>query len=57
VNAGVPSYIVNISARRVEYFPSPSELETEPIIFNEGDTVTIVGVTIRVADLFLPESM
>ncbi len=53
VNAGVPSYIVNIPLRQVEFYGSPQDLEAEHgRILTERDTLEVLGVAIRIAVLF-----
>jgi hypothetical protein len=53
VNAGVPSYIVNIPLRQVEFFGSLQDLEAEHgRILTERDTLEILGVAIPIAVLF-----
>jgi hypothetical protein len=54
VNAGAPAWIVNIAARRVEYYGSLADLELEHgRVFTEHDTIDILGVAIAVDALFL----
>ncbi len=53
VNAGVPSYIVNIPLRQVEFYCSVQDLEAEHgRIFTERDVLEILGVVIPIAVLF-----
>jgi hypothetical protein len=53
VNAGVPSYIVNIPLRQVECYGSPQDLEAKHgRILTERDTLEILGVAIPIAVLF-----
>jgi len=55
VRAGVPSWIVNIPLRRVECYESLADLElAHGRVLGEGETLTILGVAIAVADLFEP---
>lgn len=55
VAAGVPSWIVNIALRQVEFYGSPADLaSTRGIVYAVGDEFTICGVSIQVADLFEP---
>jgi hypothetical protein len=57
LKAGVPSYIVNIAERRVEYYATPSDLETKyGTISTESRTLDIPGVAIPVAILFEPKA-
>jgi Uma2 family endonuclease len=52
VNAGVPSYIVNIPLRQVECYGSLQDLEAEHgRILTERDTLEILGVAIPIAVL------
>jgi hypothetical protein len=57
VKAGVPSWIVNIPLRQVELYESPLDLKRKHgrIIAIDG-SFEILGMTIRVSDLFLPDS-
>ncbi len=51
--AGVPSWIVDIPKRRVEFYGSTENLRLEHgRVFTIDDTSDILGVSIRVADLF-----
>ncbi len=51
--AGVPAWIVNIDLRQVEFYGSPEDLVLEHgQVFGERETFAILGVSIRVADLF-----
>lgn len=53
VKAGVPSWIVNIPLRQVECYETLADLElAHGRVLHEGDTITILGVAIAVADLF-----
>lgn len=53
VRAGVPSWIVNIPLRQVEYYGAPKDLETEHgRIFTEHDAFDVLGIAIPVAALF-----
>jgi hypothetical protein len=53
VNAGVPSWIVNLRLRQVEFYGSPADLETaHGHVFTEADTLEVLGVAIPVASLF-----
>jgi hypothetical protein len=53
VSAGVPSWIVNIPLRQVEFYGSPRDLEREHgHTFSERDTFEILGIAIPVAALF-----
>jgi len=51
VNAGVHSYIVNIPARCVQFYPTDG---TEPLAYLEGSVFSVLGVTISVSALFGP---
>jgi hypothetical protein len=53
VAAGVPSWIVNISERWVEFYGSPADLEL-PNGRVSGDTFEVLGVPITVASLLGP---
>jgi hypothetical protein len=53
VGAGVPSWIVNIPLRQVEYYETFADLElAHGRVLREGETLKILGVAIAVADLF-----
>lgn len=53
VNAGVPSWIVNIPLRQVEFYGSVADLDLQcGHVFTENDTIEILGIAIPVADLF-----
>ena len=53
VNAGVPSYIVNIPLRQVEFYGSVQDLGAEHgRVFTDRDTLEILGVAIPIAVLF-----
>ncbi len=53
VNAGIPSYIVVLALRQVEYYGSVDDLAlSHGVVFRAGDTFEIAGVTIDVAALF-----
>jgi uncharacterized protein YlxP (DUF503 family) len=55
VAAGVPSWIVNIPLRQVEFYGSVADLELEHgHVFDEHAAVDILGVVIPVARLFAP---
>jgi hypothetical protein len=56
VAAGVPTWHVNILERRVEFSAKGSAPNDPPTrIFFEGEEFDIIGVSIRVSDLFLPK--
>jgi hypothetical protein len=56
VAAGVPTWHVNIPARQVEFYAKGSAPHDPPTrIFREGDVFDILGVPVRVADLFAPK--
>jgi len=53
VNAGIPSWIVNIPLRQVEFYRVPADLAREHgHVFTERDTFEILGIPISVATLF-----
>ncbi len=53
VKAGVPSYIVNVPRRQVEYYGSPADLESSNgHVYGIGDTVKILAIPVAVAELF-----
>jgi hypothetical protein len=53
VNAGVPSWIVNIPLKQVEHYANVEALGLpHGVVFQIGDTFEIAGVTIEVASLF-----
>ena len=53
VSAGVPAWIVNIDLHQVEFYHSPEDLELpHGSVFTIGESFTILGVDIAVADLF-----
>jgi len=53
VTAGIPSYIVNIPQRRVEYYASPEDLKSKHgRIVSDGESFEILGVSIETATLF-----
>jgi hypothetical protein len=54
VAAGVPTWHVHIPARQVEFYDRGADLDA-PRVFIEGETFDVLGVTIRVADLFDPK--
>jgi hypothetical protein len=55
VDAGVPSYIVNIDKRQVEFYGSPAHLELPSgIVYSYDSSFEILGVRIEVAGLFQP---
>jgi Uma2 family endonuclease len=55
VEAGVPSYIVNVPLRQVEYYGDPQDLESEHgRVFAERDTFEILKVVIPISTLFSP---
>ena len=55
VNAGVPSWIVNVPRRQVEFYGSLADLElNNGRVFGINDAVEILGVSVAVADLFEP---
>jgi hypothetical protein len=55
VRAGVPSWIVNIPLRQVECYESLDDLKpAHGRVLREGETLTILGVALAVADLFEP---
>jgi hypothetical protein len=54
VNAGVPSWIVNVRLRQVEFYGSPQDLELKHgHVFREGDTLEVLGIPVVVAELFV----
>jgi hypothetical protein len=54
VRSGVPSWIVNIPLRHVEYYETAADLELlHGRVFAEGETIDILGIAIPVTDLFL----
>jgi hypothetical protein len=54
VNAGVPSWIVNIPLRQVEFYGNVPDLSLEHgHVFSEDDSFNILGVLVPVADLFV----
>jgi hypothetical protein len=56
VNAGVPSWIVNIPRRQVESYRSPEDLKLpHGQVFGEHDSFEVLGVTIPVARLLVPQ--
>ena len=56
VNAGVPSYIVNIEHRWVEYYPDTMHLEFKHgAIHTAKETIQIMGVYVDLHRLFKPE--
>lgn len=53
VSAGVPSWIVNVAARRVEFYGTSADLAAPSgVVFTERDSIVIAGVRIAVGDLF-----
>jgi hypothetical protein len=53
VNAGVPSWIVNVQLRQVESYGTPADLDRRHgRVFRESEAFEILGVTIAVTDLF-----
>jgi hypothetical protein len=53
VSAGVPSWIVCIPERRIEYYGAPSDLDAaHGITFLDGESIVVAGVRIDVSDLF-----
>jgi hypothetical protein len=53
VNTGVPSWIVNIRLRQVEFYRGPADLSLKHgHVFTERDAFEILGITIPVAALF-----
>jgi hypothetical protein len=55
VAAGVPTWQVNIPQRQVDYYEPGSNPNGPPNrVFHEDETFEILGVPIRVGDLFLP---
>lgn len=55
VAAGVPSYIVNIPLRQVEFYGAPQDLQSEHgRVFAEQDTLEILNVAIPSSTLFRP---
>jgi len=53
VNAGVPSWIVNIPLRQVEFYGEPADLARKHgHVFTERDSFEILGIVIPVARLF-----
>jgi hypothetical protein len=57
VRAGVPSWILNIPLRQLEYYGSIADLEApHGRVSHEGDLVEIAGVIVRVSDLFESEA-
>ena len=56
VRAGVPSWIVNVPLRQVEFYGSLADLElTNGHVFGIHDKVEILGVSVAVTDLFEPQ--
>ena len=53
VAANVPTWHVNIPARVVEFYDRSAALAS-PRIFRETETIDVLGIAIRVADLFEP---
>ncbi len=54
VRAGVPSWIVNVSERRVEFYGAIADLDApNGVVFTESDSVVVAGVRINVSDLFV----
>ena len=51
VAAKVPTWYVNIPDRLVEFYDRDAALES-PRIYDEAETIDVLGVVIRVADLF-----
>jgi hypothetical protein len=51
VAAKVPTWHVNIPDRLVEFYDRDAALES-PRIYDEAETIDVLGVVIRVADLF-----
>jgi Uma2 family endonuclease len=57
VNAGVPSWIVNIPLRQAEYYETVEDLDLpHGHVFGEDATIEILGVAIPVASLFLKKN-
>ncbi len=55
VAAGIPSYIVNIAERRTELYESAEDLSRiHGRVAGLGETFSVLGVRIDVADLFKP---
>jgi hypothetical protein len=55
VNAGVPSFIVNIEKRHVESYASRADLDVpHGLVYPHGSSFEVLGVTIVVAELFAP---
>jgi ribosomal protein L21 len=52
VKAGVPTWHVHIRKRRVEFYDVGANTKTPTQIFQVGDVFDVLGVRIRVADLF-----
>ncbi len=53
VAAGAPTWHVNIAGRQVEFYEKGAVPKGPPTrVFNENETCEILGVPIRVADLF-----
>jgi hypothetical protein len=56
VGAGVPSYIVNIDQRHVEFYGLLAHLDLpNGIVYPYGSSFEILDVPIEVADLFKPQ--
>jgi hypothetical protein len=56
VNAGVPAWIVNIPLRQVECYASACDLELpHGQVVQEGESFTVLGVDIAVADLLVDD--
>ena len=53
VAANVPTWHVNIPARLVEFYDRGAAL-TSPRIFRETELIDVLGIAIRVSDLFEP---
>jgi hypothetical protein len=57
VRAGVPSWIVNVSLRQVECYATTQDLDhPHGQVFPTSTTFEVLGVPIRVADLFRDDS-
>ncbi len=55
VRAGVPTWIVNIPARTIEFYGTPDDLALpNGHVFGERESIEVLGVSIAVADLFAP---
>jgi hypothetical protein len=54
VAANIPTWHVNIPARLVEFYDRGAALAS-PRIFRETETINVLGIAIRVTDLFEPQ--